>query len=490
MKIGIIGSGVGGLSIAIRLASKGHSVTVFEKNHYPGGKLSQIQSNGFRFDAGPSLFTLPNLLEDVLRLSPDYDNKFKYKKLDTVCKYFYNQSEPINAFSNINDFAAECERKTNTKAFQIIKYLKTAEELYLQTSNVFIFNSFHKWKNFLTEPYKKVAKHLHKMDFFNSLHHRNKKSFSDPRIVQIFDRFATYNGSNPYKAPATLKIISHLEHNIGAYFPEKGMNSITEALVSAASKLNVSFLFNHQVNEIITDVKNKRVVGVRSNGESFLFDALVCDADVGHLYRDLMPKGFKSHYSLKQPKSTSALIFYWGIQGTYPDLDVHNILFSENYKLEFDHLFHLKKLPADPTIYIFISSKMVASDAPLNCENWFVMMNAPENVGQDWEFLIKQAKQEILRKINSVLKIDLSDKILCEHINDPRSIEKNTHSVNGALYGPASNNLMSAFWRHPNFSNRFKNLFFVGGSVHPGGGIPLALASAKIVDDEFNSAIL
>ena len=139
-------------------------------------------------------------------------------------------------------------------------------------------------------------------------------------------------------------------------------------------------------------------------------------------------------------------------------------------------------MPDDPTIYINISSKKQKNDAPKNCENWFVMVNTPPNKSQDWEKVISRTKKNIIKKLNRMLGVSIEHYIVCEHVLDPRTIETITGSYQGSLYGTASNNRKSAFFRHPNFSNRIKGLYFCGGSVHPGGGIPLALSSAKIVD--------
>jgi phytoene dehydrogenase-like protein len=186
---------------------------------------------------------------------------------------------------------------------------------------------------------------------------------------------------------------------------------------------------------------------------------------------------------LKQERSSSALIFYWGIKKKFEELGLHNIFFANDYRAEFDAIFKSKTIHPDPTVYINISSKMQASDAPKGCENWFTMINVPNNTGQDWDSLITEARKNILNKLNKNLGIDLEILIENESILDPRTIESRTSSFRGSLYGTSSNSQFAAFLRHANFSKNIKNLYFVGGSVHPGGGIPLALLSAKIVAD-------
>jgi phytoene dehydrogenase-like protein len=210
--------------------------------------------------------------------------------------------------------------------------------------------------------------------------------------------------------------------------------------------------------------------------------------DVFSTYKHLLKSAKQPTQILKQERSSSALIFYWGINRLFPQLDLHNILFSDHYQDEFKEIFENKRLHDDPTVYIHITSKEEATDAPPQCENWFVMINAPGNVGQDWPALIAKARANVIRKINQVLGTDIEKLILTESILDPILIERQTKSHQGSLYGTSSNSKFAAFWRHPNFSGQFNNLYFCGGSVHPGGGIPLCLLSAKIATEQIEQA--
>ena len=205
--------------------------------------------------------------------------------------------------------------------------------------------------------------------------------------------------------------------------------------------------------------------------------------DVTPTYRKLLPKTKHPDKILNQAKSGSGLIFYWGIKKEFKELSLHNIFFSNDYKTEFEYQFQKKTIYHDPTIYLNITSKYKKDDAPEGCENWFILLNAPANEGQDWDKIIAEARQNVINKLSRNLGVNVADLIENESILDPRSIEMRTSSAQGALYGNSSNNKFAAFLRHANFSSDIKNLYFVGGSVHPGGGIPLALSSAKIVAD-------
>jgi phytoene desaturase len=211
----------------------------------------------------------------------------------------------------------------------------------------------------------------------------------------------------------------------------------------------------------------------------------VSNLDVFFVYKNLLKNESFSKKIAAQERSTSALIFYWGINASFPALGLHNIFFSDNYTKEFEALESAQSIYDDPTVYVNITSKKKLSDAPENCENWFVMINVPSVESQDWDKLITKARASIIEKLNRQLNIDVASLILTEEILDPILIESKTGSYKGSLYGTASNKKMAAFFRHPNFSSDIGGMYFCGGSVHPGGGIPLALSSAKIVDGFF-----
>ena len=475
----IIGSGIGGLGVAVRLARAGIDVDVFEKNEQAGGKVGEIRLNDYRFDTGPSVFTMPELVEDLL--GKEEAAKFSYNQLEASCQYFYEDGTELIAHSDIEEFIAEIENKTCEKADNIKAFLQKSRTIYEVTSDVFVFNSIHDKKNLFRISSLKALLNFGKIDAFNTMHESNAKRFNDKRIIQLFDRYATYNGSDPYQVPGTLNIIPHLEHNLGTYFPEGGIYEIVQSLKNKAEKEGVDFHFNTKVDEVVT--QKSRVKGVRAGGTFYEADYVISNADINYFYKYLLKDPKLLEKTLKPEKSSSALIFYWGVKGNFPQLKLHNILFSADYPGEFDHLFNRKDVFEDPTVYIFISSRAVPTDAPEGKENWYVMINAPENTGQDWDQLREKARKHIIRKIKRMLGIDIQEYIEAEQVNDPVSIEEHTSSYHGSLYGNSSNSKFAAFNRHPNYSKKYKGLYFTGGSVHPGGGIPLALSSAKIVSD-------
>ncbi len=485
MKIAVIGAGIGGLAAALRLRHMGHEVTVYEAQETSGGKLSQISACGFRFDAGPSLFTMPNLVEalfDLYGISPS--EYFTYKKLDETCRYFFPDHSNFIAWSDKEKFYLEAHNKLGIDQKLLEKYLNRSGLIYEKASRIFLEKSLHKTKTWLSGDALRALVHLPKFKLFQSMHGTNKKMLNGhKKMVQVFDRYATYNGSDPYQASGVLTSIPHLEFNIGAYLPDGGMYTIAESLTRLSQKAGIKFAFNTKVDKII--IKNNQVAGIRYHENEVLYDRVVSNMDAVLTYRHLLPDIKPTKNLERAERSSSALVFYWGVKGIHPKLGLHNILFSADYNKEFKALFKEKICYEDPTVYINITSKHHPGDAPEGHENWFTMINVPANIGQDWTLWKDALKSIIIKKINHQLGIDLTEKIVFEDYMDPIKIEHKTSSWKGSLYGSSSNQMMAAFLRHPNFTSRVKGLYFVGGSVHPGGGIPLCLLSAKIMSENF-----
>lgn len=479
----IIGAGIAGIAAAIRLALKGYAVEVFEANATPGGKLSEVEQNGFRFDAGPSLLTMPQYINELFELAGKEPSKyFEYQKLDVICKYFYEDKTELTAYADRGKFAAEVSAKTGEPSTSLEKQTANSRIIYELTNPVFLEKPF-RFKALFTRNGLKALLNLKTLGTGHTMHQANKSLFKDKRMIQFYDRYATYNGSNPYAAPATLNVIPHLEQHYGAYFPTGGMYSVTASLVKLATELGVKFKYNMPVDEIMLEGIN--VKGVKVKGVEIPADIVISNMDVWFTYKKLLKDkpGLHPQKILQQERSSSALVFYWGINKQFANLDLHNIFFSADYKAEFDHIWQQKTIYHDPTVYINITSKLNEKDAPPGCENWFVMINVPANTGQDWDTLVDKARKNILAKLSGQLNEDVGELIVTESILDPRGIESKTSSYQGSIYGTSSNSKYAAFMRHANQSAKIKNLYFCGGSVHPGGGIPLCLLSAKIVSE-------
>ena len=481
-RVGIIGSGISGISASIRLSNIGHEVHVFEANDYPGGKLTSFKLGDYRFDAGPPLFTMPEYVDELFHLCNENPRDFfNYKKKEIICKYFWQDGKKLTAYSEKDKFLDEVYSEFSVNRETLNRYLNKAKKKYDLTSDLFLKKSLHKLNTFLSV---KTIKALSKLSIFEigkTLSEVNESVLKEPHMVQFYNRYATYNGSSPYSTPGIMTVIQHLESHYGTFIPEEGMHSITKSLYELAKRKGVVFNFNKQVSEIT--LKRNRAAALIVEGEELPFDTIISNMDIYLTYEKLLPK-IKLPRNVKiQERSSSAVIFYWGVSKRFHNLDLHNVFFSKDYRDEFDSIFIKKTIYDDPTIYVNITSKEIPNDSPENGENWFVMINTCADNGQNWDIEVKKLRKIVLNRLEAILGESISSLIEEEEIFTPKTIEKRTKSYKGSLYGSSSNSLFSAFLRHPNFSSKIKNLYFCGGSVHPGGGIPLCLLSAKITTE-------
>ena len=483
-KICVIGAGLGGLSAAIRLANKGFEVDLYEQNSFPGGKAGELKEQGFRFDTGPSLLTMPYVIKDLFNeCAENIDEYLEIKKLDTICKYFYPDRTIINAYSDPAKFGKEIEENTADDSKSLIKYLDYCKTIYNFAGDLFLTKDPSSVSTYLNSKALKTLLNIRKIDPFRTVHNANSDFFTDAKLIQLFDRYATYNGSNPYLAPATLNIIPHVEYNLGSYIPEGGIYAITKSLWKLAEKKGVNIFLNQKVDEII--LENSEAKSIKTNDNIVKYDKIVSNVDVNHTFQKLINdiKNKEAKRYITKTPSFSGLVFYWGIKKEFTELETHNILFSKDYKKEFEDLFDNKKIHDDPTVYIYISSKLNTNDAPTGKENWFVMVNAPFIQNQNWETEVNLARYNVIKKINKFLNTDIESLIEFEKVLSPVDIQDRTGSYLGSIYGISSNDKFAAFMRQSNKSKTIKNLYFCGGSAHPGGGIPLVILSGKIVSD-------
>jgi phytoene desaturase len=484
----VIGAGLGGISTAIRLAVSGWDVDVFDRQSFAGGKAGSHTIEGYRFDTGPSLLTMPRLIEDLFHeAGAQMGDYLQLVELDEICRYFYSDLTRLSSFSETARFVDEMVSKLGISRHALERFLGHSSRIYGLSSELFLESSLHEFSTYTTLSFLKGLAGVGFMDLFRSMDSANRSFFDNPKAVQLFNRYATYNGSNPYTAPATLNIIPHLEYGIGAAAVRGGIYAIPTALKKLAEERGVKFLLGTEVTSITTRNDSYRSVrGLIAGDEEYSYDVVVSNGDVLHTYRDLLrdtDAPLYTRYRGLEP-SSSGLVFYLGMKDSFPELGLHNIFFSKDYRREFDDIFERGVCPEDPTLYVNITSKIDSSDAPPGSENWFVLINAPRNSGQDWEHEVTRMREKVIRIISNRLDRNrIEESIEVEDAMTPADIERNTGSSYGSLYGISSNSRTAAFLRHPNRSRRYRGLYFCGGSVHPGGGIPLVLLSGKITAD-------
>jgi len=474
----VLGAGVAGLAASIRLSALGYKVLLLEKNAFCGGKLSEIRLGDFRFDAGPSLFTMPHLVEELYWISGKKSNEFSYQKLDEVCRYFFPEGTRFTMPAGEEDRVKVLQQSLGEDPEKLRRYMEISRFRYESIGRLFLERCLRKPGTFFNSLAFRAYRNLGKLGLFSSLNAWNEKMFRNPLTRQLFNRYATYNGSDPYQTPAVMAMIPHLEFGIGAFFPGGGMVRITESLEQLAREQGVEIRTHAAADRL--EAVGSRVSGVHCGPEFFPCDIMVSALDVSLTYTLLPGKKAAASRYARLPKSTSAIIWYWGIKRQTPETGLHNLFFSSDYPAEFKALFQEKTMPTDPSIYLNISSKENPADAPEGKENWFVMVNAPANENQDWDVLVAQTRTRVLERLSRELGFPVEEHLENETWLDPRSLETRTGGVGGALYGNNSNHPFAAFLRHANYSSEYQNLFFCGGTVHPGGGIPLALQSARL----------
>ena len=468
MKITILGAGIGGMSCAALLAKNGLDVSVIEQSTSFGGKAGCIEENGFKFDTGPCLMTYPEWFDELFKSCGKNPREyFTFKKLNTVTRYFDN-GKVVDVKGNINDTANAFQKALKLDADLFLDYMAKWNNIYKISEKIFLLDDLNFDTRFLKEAVKWMSSNGIS-NIYKSMSSYNcvlNNSFAE----KIMNRFATYTGSSPFKTPAFMNQISVVEMINGAYYPDDGIYSLPAAINKLCVDLGVKFKYNTKITRI---EQSKNVMKIHCEKDIFSSHTLVSNIDY-HLTQSLL--GRKTNFK-KLKLSSSGIVFYWGIKNNSKNLSLHNIIFSEDYQNEFESIFEKKIIPEDPTIFINITSKMDPHHAPEHFENWFVMINTPPNFEIVNSKNIKKLKEIIIRKIKINTGINISQSIVFEKILTPKTLHNDTGSIFGSIYGQNQNSFLSILKRKGNQDKHQKNLYYVGGTVHPGGGMPLALRS-------------
>lgn len=481
--IGIVGAGLGGLSAAIHLALRGKHVTVYEANAAAGGKAAELRREGYRFDTGPSLLTMRFVIEEIYRVADARDDeRVEFVPVDPICRYFFADGAVLDASADEGAFREQVRVLSPSDADAVTRFLDYSQRIYDRTADIFLFNPLTELKHVLRWKNLGTLLRLPQIDPFRTVHEGVRSHFTDPRLVQLFDRYATYNGSNPYTAPATLNIIPFVEYRLGAYYVRGGVYALVRSLEAIAQRLGVEFRYDARVDRIT--VRTGAVTGVEVDGIHHAHDAVVSNADaVATITRLLSRTGRKSarraaRYERLEP-SCSGLVFLWGVRGQHERLAQHNIFFSEHYADEFADIFQRRIPPREPTVYVSITSKADPAHAPKDGENWFVLVNMPYLTEENRAVDVGRVRTAVLRRLRAA-GVDIEANIAFEEVITPADLEHRFAANKGSIYGVSSNTRGAAFLRPQNRISDPKGLYLCGGSAHPGGGVPLVLLSGKI----------
>jgi phytoene desaturase len=458
-RIAIVGAGVGGLCAAIHLARTGHDVTVYEKNTAVGGKLASANIDGFRFDTGPSLLTLPDTFR---RLEVDVE----FLRLPHPFRYTFADGSSLDVFDDeqatqdsFDKLAPGAGKEWRSMYEHGKKVWQTAERSFFSGAMFPILGLFRRFRSPLD---------LANIDPLRSLAHRGEKLFGDPRLRQWFNRYATYSGSSPWKAPATLSCIPYIEQRYGCWYIPGGLAQLAESLGRAAKDAGAELIMNADVERIHATGQQVRAITV--NGERVNADAVVANADAEHVYNDLYPHLQRRERVRQAGRSSSGFSLFVGLSGTTPELTHHSVWFTSDQQREFSQIFSAKGVADDPTIYACVSSVTDPTQAPNGGENWNILVNVAAGATTDWDAYAGHI----------IDRLGIRDRVHTQSHSTPADLESRFRAPGGAIYGSSSNGRRSAFLRADN-RGPAKGLYLVGGSAHPGGGLPLVAMSGEIV---------
>lgn len=486
----ILGAGIGGLSAAIHLAAKGYRVTMLEQNPAVGGKMSEIQADGFRFDTGPSIITMRHVFENLFRTANrKLEDYLTLLPVEPLTRYFYPDGTRLDLSRDLPLTIEQIQRLEPHDAAGYLSFLSEAARLHRITGPVFTYGPPPSPASL-----KQVAfKDMLAVDPIHTLQWSIEKHVRHPHMRQLLGRFATYVGASPYLSPAALAVIAHVEVNEGVWYPKGGIYAIARAYEKLARELGVDIRLNARVKEI--QLKGKKISGILlENGELFEADTVISNIDVITTHNLInSPVVVKRRRQLhKSNLSCSGVILLLGVEGTYPDLVHHNIFFSSDYKHEFNQLFAENKIPDDPTLYVCITSKSDKSHAPDGCENWFVMAHSPtiDLAADPAEREQKKAEvTEMLLDRLAAAGLDVRRSIRYQRLLDPHFYQGHTGAYRGALYGISFNDRFAPFKRPRNRSAEVEGLFFAGGTTHPGGGVPMVTLSGKLAAEMVDQSV-
>ncbi|MBD0324958.1 MAG: phytoene desaturase [Pyrinomonadaceae bacterium] len=479
----IIGAGLGGLAAAVRLASNGVRVRVLEKNATLGGKVNIHRAAGYTFDTGASLLTMRHVLAELFQSAGrSVEDYLETVALEPICRYFWADGATFDASTNLDKTEREIERiasRSEVEGFRL--FLKDARRKYEVAERTFLAYILNDFPNLLLPRYDRD---LAAISSLRTLDAHVRRYFHSPHLQQLFNRFATYNGSSPYSTPATFALSPYVEFGLGAWYVRGGMYKLPLALAALAEELGVEIRTGAEVEEIL--IERGRACGVRFNdGEVLRADAVLANSDAVDTYRRLIKTEARRIYTNRRLEklepSSSGFVLLLGVARRYPQLAHHNIFFSPDYPAEFHAIFEDKRPAAYPTIYVCASSRTDETQSPAGHENLFVLVNAPATSPHtNWTNEAGSYRDLIVRLLEESGLEGLGRAIDYERMITPVDFEQTYYANRGSIYGISSNKRRSAFLRPPNKARDIDGLYFAGGATHPGGGIPLVLLSGKM----------
>ncbi|MEY2844728.1 MAG: hypothetical protein RL076_274 [Chloroflexota bacterium] len=477
-RVVVIGGGLGGMAAAIRSAVAGYDTTLVEAREALGGKLNIVRDQGFVWDIGPSLLTMPWVLDDLLRSAgSSLAQELDVIPLPSACRYLWQDGTRFDAYASLPALQASIAAIDPRDVGNFMRFMAYAQHLWELCADTFLYAPFHGWRSLLNP---RLLRDAWALDGMRPMATAVASAFASPHMQQVMNRFATYNGSSPYRTPATFNLIAWAEFGLGAFYVRGGLYRIAEVLTATARRVGVTVRLNTRATRITH--QQRRVTAVHlSDGDVIETSRVISNVDPQMTLAQLVDAGQTRAARLATRElATSGLVVLWGLDRQYDVLDHHTICFSPNYRAEFADT-DAGRLHATPTIYLNHTTTYDPEHAPAGCQNVFALINVPplQQSHIDWQTQAQPYVAQLAARLESFGLTDLRKHIQVQHIITPPDLARMYNAPAGSIYGLASNTLTSAFVRPTQRDTHIQGLIYCGGGTHPGGGIPLALLSGK-----------
>lgn len=480
----IVGAGIGGIATSVFLARKGFTVDVYEKNSFPGGRCSKITRDGYRFDTGATMMLMPDTYREVFSaMGLTLEETLNLKKLDDLYTVFFDNGEKLSFTTDKERMRVQLEKIEPGSFKREREYVRKGFDLYKVAFRKLIGRNFFRFFDFFTPS---NALLLLKLKTYVN-HVRYTSGFFKSRHLQMAYTFQNiYVGQDPFRAPALFSMIPAAELTEGSFFPVGGMYSVAEKLKEISEGLGVRYHFSHSVTSMITE--GRKVTGVRfGDGTERKADYVIANADLPYVYNNLLPESRKARRIRKMNYACSALVFHWGLDTRFTQLGQHNVFLSDRFREGLDIIFREKSMGDDPCFYIHAPSLTDATAAPEGCEAMSVEVGVghlDERHPRNWDEIKEKARKAIFRKLEGIGIPDLEKHIKFEICATPQSWEEAFNITRGSVFGSLGHNIFQmGYFRPHNRDRHYRNLYFTGGSTHPGNGIPMVLLSARLVSE-------
>ncbi len=491
--VGVVGSGLGGLAAACTLAARGHKVILFEKNDWVGGKAAELEEEGFRFDMGPTILTVPAVLRRIFaEAGRDLDAAMDLRRLDPQWRCFFDDGSVLDLTENTEAMAGNLDAYSPGNATGYRDFLKMSEGLHEVSERFFFWRSVEDIRD--TMDFKKgmdlaTLRDVLSLKMGSTVAKQIRKKVPDARVAQMLDHFVQYVGSSPYNSPAVLCSIGHMQTDGGVWYPMGGTRSVPLALAKLADELGVETRLSTGIRRIVSDRGAVSAVETES-GEIVKLSALVSNMDAVRTYSELV--GGKPAASFgkrwKREPACSGVVLYLGLNKAYDHLLHHDFVFSRDPEEEFDWIYNKGEPAPDPTCYIAAPARTEPGVAPPGGEALYVLVHTPYlRPHHDWTEMLPKYRRVILDKLARCAGMpDLESRIVLERHLTPADIHERYRVLNGAIYGLASHGKFFGAFKPGNRSRDLAGLYLAGGAAHPGPGMPMVLMSGWIAADSLD----